>query len=175
MANEVIALTTYAFFAARGASIDAVTVAREAKPDVSPEANWTDLGIVRSFSVADNSTTEVVQKGVPGHVVDYDVIKTADSRTFTLEMVEFNAVAVQAMFNSAVISTTFVPGGSGRHVQGWVKIQQYNQDDELVIAFDVWADITLPSAEIPLGGLASYSLDIRQLYSTLNTGNLSNL
>lgn len=175
MANEAVVLTTHAYFARRGDSIDAVTVGREAKPDVSPEANWTDLGIVGSFSVEDNSTTEDILKGQPGVVSLYEVLKTSDMRTLTLEMVEMNALAVQALFNTGNITTTFVPGSSGRHLQGWLKIQMYNQDNELVIAMDVWADVMATGLNAALGTRTGYTLSVRQLYSTLNTGNLSNL
>lgn len=175
MANEAIVLTTHLFFARRGDSIDSVTVAREAKPDVSPESNWTDLGIVATYNVEDTGTTEDILKGNPGVVSLYDVLKLTDGRTVTCEMVEMNALAVQALYNSGNITTTFVPGSAGRHLQGWLKVQQYNQDNELVVAMDIWADIQLTSLSSGLGQRTGYTLAFRQLYSTLNTGNLSNL
>jgi hypothetical protein len=175
MANEAVVLTPHLYFARRGDSIDSVTVGREAKPDVSPESNWTDLGICATFNVEDNGTTEDIMKGQPGVVSLYEVIKLTDGRTVTCDMVEFNALAVQALFNSGNITTTFVPGSAGRHLQGWLKVQLYNQDNELVIAMDIWADVQLTSANIGLGVRSGYTLAFRQLYSTLNTGNLSNL
>lgn len=175
MANEAVVLTTYLYFARRGDLIDAVTVGREAKPDVSPESNWTDLGIVATYGVEDNSTTEDIMKGQPGVVSLYDVLKTADMRTVTCEMVEFNPLAVQALYNTGNITTTFVPGSAGRHLQGWLKVQQYNQDNELVVAMDVWVDVQLSSLTANLGARTGYTLVFRQLYSSLNTGSLSNL
>lgn len=175
MANEAVVLTTHPYFARAGDTIDAITVAREVKPDVAPEANWTDLGICKSFGIEDGSTTEDLMKGVPGRVTLFDVIKTASLYSYTLEMAELNAVAVQAAFGTAAISTTFQPGGAGRRLQGWLKLQQYNQDNELVISADLFCDIVVTGLVSPLGALTNYSISARQLYSSLTTGNLGNL
>lgn len=175
MANEAVVLTTHVYIARMGDSIDGNTIGLESKPDVTPEANWTDLGICKNFGIEDASTTEDLMKGVPGRVVLGDVIKTASLYNYNFDMGELNPFAVQAAFGTAAISTTFVPGGQGRRLKAWFKIQQYNQDNELVISADVPMDVVVTGLASPLGGLTSYTIAGRQLYSTLTTGNLGNL
>jgi hypothetical protein len=94
--------------------------------------------------------------------------------TYTLQ--QLSPVCIQLLFGTAPLdktSTQWNPTEGPGRVNGWIKHQQYNQNDVLVTVADLYCSVSIsedltadPSA------LTEVSFEARLLTSSLNTGSL---
>ncbi|MES2706402.1 MAG: hypothetical protein V4726_07345 [Verrucomicrobiota bacterium] len=148
---------SHLYLARAGTTIDSVLVSETAKPDYSPESNWTKLSeAITTLQITPVTGTVIpVMRTVGGHQVLRRNIRPGPASveiTFTqqdtdlivqeLEMMTgpISAGAVAAV-GDFVESVPFA--GTLDGVKGWFQLQQYNQDDELVRTYVLWGELVL--------------------------------
>lgn len=169
---------SHAFFIPEGTVIDGVTVARDAKPDASPETNWTDfkIGSVERLQVQNTGTA--VDRWAPNPGV-YQIRKrlmTQRQITYTLGLQEWDELTlVRLLFGGGEPSGgVFVPGSQQNDVEGWLKIQSYDQNNDIILTIDTWTAIRVEDFTFQ-NSVEPYNLIGQVLSSELNVGQLQNL
>lgn len=169
-------LGSHLFFAREGETIDAVVVAADAKPDVDPETNFTKFGCVERFQPQNNKTEIPRRCPSPGKYRTRKKIPLSQTLTLNFGIQEWDemSLAELLMLGSKPAGGVFVPNAQVDNVRGWLKIQSYDQTDALILAMDVWAEISIQAYQFE-EGLEPYALVAEVLYSELNTGAITNL
>lgn len=139
------ALGSHAYFYPEGAAFTspgAGSAAIDALPDAD-EATWPDkfIGDTEAFEDTKNIEETEVRKPRPGALVTKDIITIFQSLEFKMTTNSLRRLAFQIMYGSAVDITeangTFVPLAA-TPPKGWLKLQRYTHENELVFAADLW-------------------------------------
>ena len=144
---ETSILGAFCAFARSGATIDAITVAVDAFPDVTPLTNWDDLGcipeMVHEVEADDNSIICPVPSG--GYTKETEMNVISDSYLLTLSKTNPLVWELDQGFSAAIADgtaqTPFL--AKDRFVQGWLKIQQRGKDGADRIIANVWGKMRL--------------------------------
>jgi len=177
MTTDSLILGNHAFFFRDGTSFtvpSAGTAGRSSKPGAA-DTGWIDLGILRQVSVQNERDEKEIFAPTPGVLRLYDVVETKRQITFKLTADQVTPLAFELMFGTLALtsgSTQYNPL-EGAIKKGWLKVQQYKQDDSLFNTVDVFIAIKV-SGEITFGdNIVSAEFEARVLHSTLNTGSLA--
>lgn len=139
------ALGSHAYFFPEGAAFtspDAGTAAIDALPDAD-EPTWAAkfLGDTESFEDMKDIEEVEVRKPNPGALATKDIITIFQKLEFKMTTNSLKRIAMQIMYGSAVEITeavgTFVPLAA-TPPKGWLKLQRYTHENELVFAADLW-------------------------------------
>lgn len=174
---KTLALGAHAFFFREG---DAFTLpgpggnaAADAKPDADDDG-WIDVGTIESFedSIADEDEKKVYRPA-PGHLVVKDVITTKQGMEFKFTSNELGPLALEAFYRTTQkldgTSTQFNPL-SGVPRKGWLKLQRYDHEDNLVLVADLWVRLKVTGGmKGGNGDLVMPEFSAYLLYSALNT------
>lgn len=170
-------LGSHLFFAREGDVIDSVTVAHDAKPDVDPETNFTKLGCIEMFEPTKEGFTEIVRRcPSPGRYADRKILQTGGTLVFNFSVQQWDEMTLAEMLFNAdkPQGGVFVPNSRREDVRGWFKIQAYDQNDQMIVAMDIWGSAKIDSYQFNEGA-DPYALQIRMLHSELNEGAITNL
>jgi len=112
----------------------------------------------------------------PGRVRLYDVLPSKSDIVLTYTLQQLSALCMQLIFGTAALDATSVQWnpteGPGR-VSGWIKHQQYDQNDVLRTVADLYCSVSVPEdATFDPSALTEVSIEARLLTSSLNTGSL---
>lgn len=146
---------------------------RTAKPGAT-DTGWIDIGIVTAVKPERQSDAQEVWAPTPGVLRLYDIIRTKQKLSFTLNLEEVSPLSWELLFNTAALtsgSTQYNPC-EGAQKKGWLKIQQYDQADALFNTLDVYVEVEVQNAEFG-EGVVRLELKASVLHSTLNTGTLA--
>ncbi len=154
--------------------------ARTAKPDAS-DPNWIDLGLNESLEIEPKDSEQEVwgADDGDGQIVLQDVIETKRDRTFTMTCEQLPAIVFQKLFNAAAASITnnanagqqYNPG-AGSRIRGWMKLEQYDQDDNLVNCADIFVHFKVNGNVKFADTFVKAALAMRMLASYLNIGEI---
>jgi hypothetical protein len=177
MTLAAMMLGTHAFFFRDGTAYTvpgAGTAARESKPGATDPA-WIDMGVVAESSDSLEDTEIEIYKPAPGRLRLYDVLSTKDKLTVKFTTEEFGPFSVEALYRTLALtsaSTQFNPL-EGIPKKGWLKLQRYDQDDNLRVVLDLFVRLKI-AGEVSMGGadLVKPQFECMVLHSTLNTGTL---
>ena len=150
------------------------TTSRTVKPGAGDPA-WINFGILSAFTVASNADIVDVHACVPGKKVLYDRIENKMGLMFKFTADELSAFSMEVLYRTLALtsaSTQFNPL-EGFTTKGWLKFQQYDQNNALVNVVDGFVHLKV-SGDVEGGGegLAKVSFEATLLHSTLNTGTL---
>lgn len=169
-------LGSHLYVARKGDVIDGITVAADAKPDVDPESNWTKLPCVEEWEP--QVEREIVPRKCPSpgrRRLRRNVLVSQSTRhIFALQEWTETMFAELLLGGSKPAGGVFTPDGATELWEGWLKMQHYDQKDQLIFAADIWCNLTAESYRFQ-DGLETYTLQADVLYSELNTGALTNL
>jgi hypothetical protein len=175
-ANRSIIVGNHAFFFRDG---DAFTVpssgtaARAAKPGAA-DAGWIDFGIISSLGVTPSKDAKEVYAPTPGQLRLYDVIETKRKLDIKFDTEEMSSLAFEILFGTLPLtgsSTQYNPL-EGVTKKGWLKIQQYGQDDALINTLDVYVHLHVTGEVKFDDNIVKAPFEANVLHSTLNTGTL---
>lgn len=139
------ALGSHAWFMPEGSAFTSPApgvAAVDALPDAA-ELTWNDyfIGDTEDWSDKKKIETEETMKPKPGILVRKDIITFFQSLDMEMTTNSLMRIAMQIMYGSAVKLTT----GVGQFVpmqqpppSGWLKLQRYTQNNQLVFAADLW-------------------------------------
>lgn len=164
------------WIARAGSVIDGITVGPEAKPDTSPETNWTKLPSIERFEP--NRTVQRVKRMSPnpGVYKTRKVINTGAELTLNFGLQEFTPMMLAELLlgGTQPVAGVFEPNGRGIDLEAWLKLQAYDQDNIRIITLDVYVALSIASYQFQ-NGIEPYTLVAEVLYSSLNSGLIENL
>jgi hypothetical protein len=104
------------------------------------------------------------------------VLPSKSDIIITYTMQQYYALLVQLLFGTSALdatSTQWNPTEGPGRVKGWIKHQQYDQNDVLKTVADLYCSISIPEdATFDPAALTEIALEARLLTSSLNTGTL---
>jgi hypothetical protein len=178
LARKVIG--AHAFFARDGVAFllpAPGTISRTAKPGPT-DTKWIDLG-EGDWTPSPNSKTVDFMAPAPGARVLKDKITTARGLKYKGKLFEIQNLSWQLIMGSLDLPTSPTAGGQynpleGEHnIKGWLKLQQYGQDNSIINVVDVYVAMQI-SGDVAMGeNPVDIDVEADVLYSTLNTGTLS--
>lgn len=167
----------HGFFFRDGASYtvpSSGTAGRASKPGAA-DTGWIDLGILSELNVQHDREAREVYAPTPGVLRLYDVIETKRMLKITATCMEMSPLTFELVFGTLSLtsaSTQYNPL-EGVTKKGWLKVQQYKQDDSIINTLDVFVHLKV-TGEINFGeNIVSIPVEAVVLHSTLNTGTLA--
>lgn len=177
MTTGSVIIGNHGFFFRDGASYtvpSSGTAGRSSKPGAA-DTGWIDLGILSELNVQHDREAREVYAPTPGVLRLYDVIETKRMLKLTMTCMEMSPLAFELIFGTLALtsaSTQYNPL-EGVTKKGWLKVQQYKQDDSIVNTIDVYVQIKV-TGEINFGeNIVTIPIEAVVLHSTLNTGTLT--
>ena len=150
------------------------TATRALKPAAN-DASWVDLGILSEVTVQHEREERDIFAPGPGVLRLYDVLETKRQRSINLTAQEMSPKAFELIWGTLALtgaSTQYNPL-EGSTKRGWLKLQQYGQNDAIFNTVDVWVQMKV-SGEVSFGeNIVAVTFEARVLHSTLNTGTLA--
>lgn len=149
------------------------TAGRASKPAATDTA-WIDLGIIRDCGITADRDEREIYAPTPGALRLYDIIETKRRLSLKLTLEEMSPLAFELMFGTLALtnsSTQYNPL-EGVTKKGWLKLQQYKQDDTSFNTVDLFCHLKVDGEVKFDDNIVSVSLMARVLHSTLNTGTL---
>lgn len=146
------------------------TVSNSTKPG-SADASWVDLGVVDDFSIKKNAKKIEVYGPRPGRRVRTKTLETNVSHDIEFTGKELGVTAYQNLFRSASLtpaSTVYNPT-AGPTWEGFMKVEQYDQDDVLINTFDVWGMLSVDNVDFG-ADVVSPKYMFMVAFSTQNVG-----
>lgn len=140
-------------------------------------AGWVDLGI-GDWGVENTSTTEDIMAPAPGARQLYDEVTTSVGVSYDSALKELSNICFALIFGDSSLPTSGVggqynPGASGPAIKGWLKIEQYGQDNVLLNTVDSWVSLKITGKVTGDEKVVNVPVLARQMFSTLNTGTLA--
>lgn len=177
MNTDRIILGSHAFFFRDGVAYTvpgAGTASRTSKPGAA-DTGWIDLGILSEVTVQHQREEREVFAPTPGALRLYDVKETKRLLGVNLTTVDMSPLAFELLWGTLALtnaSTQFNPL-EGQTKKGWLKLQQYKDDDSLFVTVDLFVQLKV-SGEVAMGdNLVGCQYEAKVLHSTLNTGTLA--
>jgi len=149
------------------------TCGRESKPGAD-DTGWIDVGLVSDLKV--QPQREVHERWIPspGQKRLYEVLESKKRIKVTFTVDDLSPFAIENLFGTLALneqSEQYNPL-EGSVKNGWLKIQQYDHNDQLVNVVDLWVHLTI-NAETDFGDApVSFTFEADVLHSSLNTGSL---
>lgn len=172
-----VILGNHGFFFRDGGSFtvpSAGTAGRAAKPGAA-DTGWIDLGIVSELNVQHDRESREVYAPTPGVLRLYDVIETKRMLSLTMTCMELSPLGFELIFGTLALtsaSSQYNPL-EGTTKKGWLKIQQYDQNDAIINTLDIYVQVKV-TGEINFGeNIVTIPIEAVVLHSTLNTGTLA--
>jgi len=171
-----VIIGSHAYFVREG---DAFTVpsagnaGRNSKPGAT-DASWLDVGILKDVGTNLTREEREIYAPTPGQIRLYDLIETKRKQEIKLALQEMSPLVWELMFGTlplATGSTQYNPM-SGPTKKGWLKLQQYKQDDSLFNTLDLYVQLIVDGEVKFDDNVVAPNLTARVLHSTLNTGTL---
>lgn len=157
---------TYAFFVR---SDDSTT-----KPSFTAAHS---LGTVTNVDYDVQDDEVVFEKPIDGRLRDVEVLAQRDRELVTLTISELTPEFWKILRGTNPTlsggAASYVPG-STLITKGWLQVQQYDEDDQLLDVVDRFVRIKLRPQSFSTG-LATATFECRKLHSALNGGAFSNI
>lgn len=178
LARKVIGAHAFFFRDATAFTIPAAgTAGRSAKPGPTDPA-WLDLG-EGDWTPSPNSKTVDFMAPAPGARVLKDKITTARGLKYKGKLFEIQNLTWQMIMGALDLAASPAAGGQynpleGEHnIKGWLKLQQYGQDNATINTVDVYVAMQI-SGDVAMGeNPVDVDVEADVLFSTLNTGTLA--
>lgn len=149
------------------------TAGRDAKPGITDTA-WIDLGVVNNLSFEPSSEVRELFAPSPGQLRLYDVLETKRKLGIKFQLDELSPHTMELAFGTLPLNDDddqYNPL-EGPTKRGWLHVEQYDDQDELLNTVEVWCHIKV-AGSVEFGDqVVSPQIEVNTLHSTLNTGTL---
>lgn len=166
---------SHLLFCRAGTVIGGIPTGPEAMPDTSP-GNYVQFPTIENW--APKVTRNIVKRRAPSPGKFQDrksiVLSTSVEHAFSLQEFTETTLAELVLGGEKPVDGVFVPGGASELLTGWWIVQGYAQNDDPIVALNVWGEARCDGYTFK-EGLDPYAVIITQTYSTLNTGEVFNL
>ncbi|MDR1284226.1 MAG: hypothetical protein LBK99_25920 [Opitutaceae bacterium] len=181
MQQERIMIGAHGYFSPAGTAFTLPApggiAGRDAKPGHDDPAAWLYTGIA-DWNLSSTSTTTEFKAPAPGMRVLHDKLTTTTGLKLKGKLMEMSNVVWQMLMSAPTLPASPAPGGQYNPlkgdavVRGWLKLQQYNQRNELVHTLDVFVAMNIPG-DVTFGeNYVDVDVEADALWSNLNTGTL---
>ena len=166
------------FFVREGVTVDSVTVSAAVKPDTDPTTNWITIGTAEKVQVKQEVERLRLMSPQPGAYGLKKTLTRSKGLTLTCTIQELSELFYEMLFLAqggaagAGLTADYVPLSGDGIVRGWLKVQQYDQDNVLRNVVDLWVELTTDDITFD-DNLAKWPLKAAVLKNALNTGTLS--
>jgi hypothetical protein len=147
---------------------------RTAKPGAA-DTGWIALPILSSVVMATEEEKATIMAPTPGLRRPYSKVRRSLSRSYRLTCEEISPLAWGVAMRSLDLtsaSTQYNPG-EGPLVIGWLKIQQYDEQNALFNTVDSYGELFVPG-DVSFGDdVVKPELQFDELHSIYNTGALA--
>lgn len=169
-------LGNHLLFAREGDVIDGVTVSSTAKPDTTPEANYTVFPTVQDWEPRTERNMVTRRAPSPGQYRTRKKILLGTTRTHAFSLQEFTELTLAELIlgGNKPVAGVFVPGERSELLRGWWILQGYDQNNDKIVTLNIWGEAMIDSYKFG-ENLDPYALIIEELYSPLTTGQVENL
>jgi hypothetical protein len=169
-------LGNHLLFARAGKVIDGVTVGPEARPDTTPTTNYTKFPTVQDWSPKINRNVIKRRAPSPGRYEDRKEIVLSSSIEYAYSLQEFSELTLAELLlgGNEPVDGIFVPNERRELLTGWWISQSYDQEDDQIVALNIYGSARIDSYKFG-ESLDPYALIITQLYSSITTGEITNL
>jgi len=151
------------------------TAGRNSKPGAA-DAGWIDFGIVDSLGVNHQREEKKIFAPTPGQKRLHDVLETKRELEIKIDCEEMSAKAFELTWGTLALTAAANQQYNpleGSVKKGWIKIQQYDQDDQLVNTVDVYCRLKVDGEVKYDDNEVKTPITLSVLHSTLNTGTLA--
>jgi hypothetical protein len=143
------------------------------------DPGWADryLGIVGTCTIQSARGEGVeVWAPSPGRLRLYEVLPAKSDIVITYGLQQLTALCIQLLFGTSALdktSTQWNPTEGPGRVNGWIKHQQYDQNNVLRTVADLYCSVSIPeNVTFDPAALAEVTIEARLLTASLNTGTL---
>jgi hypothetical protein len=137
--------------------------------------NWTDIGEISEANIEPQVEEIEVRAPSPGVYRRTAILQRTVDLTLTATVQQGSPLMFELLFlNAGKITADFVPMSKAGPCRGWWKFQNYSHEDELINVMDLWAEASVNATRFN-DDLVRYELVLKGLYSSLNSGTISNL
>lgn len=159
-----------------GKVIDGVTVSESAKPDGVPDENYTVVASVQAWQPKRTVNRIVRRSPSIGKYEDRATFLTNKQMEYAFDLQEWGEMSFAELLlgGNEPVDGVFVPNEADEDVKGWWMIMGYDQDDNQIVALNIWGEARVEPYKFG-ETLNPYALIVRQLKSSLNVGEVSNL
>lgn len=147
-------------------------VSRTAKPGAN-DASWDYLGIVGEATMEHRREQAEVWGPTPGRLALMDVLDFKHQLTLTATLRELGPKQSEYFYNTGRLNSTSTNFNifSSPQINGWVKFQAYDEQNNLLETLDFWAHATVTGQRTFDGQrLAELQVQFQLLESPLNAG-----
>lgn len=113
-----------------------------------------------------------------GRLVRLDITETGRAFDVTVTIIQNTFLLWELIFGTPPISGAggYTPNGATTVTKkAWVKLQQYDEQDQIVNTVEFWARLKITGTPTFGGEGVRYDLEAMQIYSTVQTGTLANM
>lgn len=151
------------------------TASRTSKPGA--DNGWADFGVINNVDVTADGDDKEIYTPSPGQLRLYDVLRTKRKLTIKFECEELQLMSFELAFGSQALEADedaiqYNPLKGGE-IKGWLKVEQYDQNDQLVNTVDVYVYLKPSGAMSFNDDVAKTSMEALVLHSNLNSGEIA--
>jgi hypothetical protein len=153
------------------------TASATAKPDVA-DTGWADFDSINNLEINPTAEEKEVYTPNPGHLELEDVIRTKQKMTVKFDAVKLSPASFELAFRTSPLDWAAGAGDQdyipdeGSQVYGWLKTEQYDQNDDLINVCDMWGIIKIAGPLKFDENIVNTPIEFVKLRSSLNAGTL---
>lgn len=162
-----------------GAAVTSTTV----KPDGTTPGDWNIFATVVDCNIDNKRTEEDVHVPAPGAYQRDDILTTLILQGLDLTLNEVNELVLQSLLLSGTIGAgsvsggtvtpaTFSPGTTLGEVRGWFRLQNYAQNNSLILDWQFYGRAIVKSLKAENKHVMP-KLEIAKFYNALESGSSS--
>jgi len=141
-----------------------------------PDANWPQLGIIEAAELKSKIEEADVMGPNPGAYVRMDRLVKSSILDIDFTLSQMNELVwegvLQASGGPLTSTSDFMPLGFSGQIRGWLKIQQYDGNNNLRNAFDAYGSMTITAPKMGMDQVKPV-IKFNPFFNALNTGVLS--
>lgn len=167
------------WFARLGSTVDSNPVVSTALPVfASTKADWMKLGSVEQWE-PQREENVIRRRAAPEGKGKYQTRKIFQLGTTLMHafgLQEFRRMEFEMLLNAASINAStgvYVPNSKGSRIEGWLHLENYDQDDNKILEEDSWVSLSIQPFQFG-ENLNPHTLMAEVLVNSLNLGTFSN-
>jgi len=156
------------WFARLGSTVNSAAVVPTVLPVFSTtKADWTKLGSVEQWEAPAGFGKYQTRK----------IFQLGSTLTHAFGLQEFRRLEFELLLNAASVHVStgaYVPNSRGTQMEGWMHVENYDQEDVKILEEDAWVSLSIDSFQFG-ENLNPHTVMAEVLFNSLNAGVITNL
>jgi hypothetical protein len=168
------------WFARLGSTVNSAAVVPTVLPVFSTtKADWTKLGSVEQWEPRREQNL-VKRRAAPAGFGKYQtrkIFQLGSTLTHAFGLQEFRRLEFELLLNAASVHVStgaYVPNSRGTQMEGWMHVENYDQEDVKILEEDAWVSLSIDSFQFG-ENLNPHTVMAEVLFNSLNAGVITNL